>query len=271
MDNYFHMWQLPLILIFFFGWLVGGGYLFQRKLVDTTGDKKIKISKGVLISFLTGLVGVIAAAIAYKIGDSLIETEDGPSILGVILMVPTYLGMSYLVVYAMFKMTGRETLSVCVTPLLATILLAGGVGAACGIPAYYIQQDRLAQANHINKTMDNFRAILQTLRTRPNDLPASLDELVDQERVAPGVPKSPAKPNRAKGFFYYKPQRLGIDEGKELTLLMCDFKDTHESGHRVVMYLTGRCEPLGESAFREMLRKPENMAFAAALRNAEGK
>jgi hypothetical protein len=271
MDNYFHMWQLPLILIFFFGWLVGGGYLFQRKLVDKTGNKKIKISKGVLISFLTGLAGVIAAAIAYKIGDSLSGTEKGLSILGVILMVPTYLLMSYLVVYAMFKMTGRETLSVCVTPLLATVLLTGGVGAACGIPAYYIQRDRLAQAKLVEKTMDNFRIVFRALMTRPNDLPASLDELVDQKLVDPEVLKSPAKSNRAKGFFYYKPSRLGVNEGKEFALLICDFKDTHESGHRVVMYLTGRSEPLGESAFQEMLRKPENMAFAAALRNAEGK
>ena len=49
---------------------------------------------------------------------------------------------------------------------------------------------------------------------------------------------------------------------------ICDLKDNHK-GYRNVLYANLRAETLSEEEFQGLLNKPENKAFAEALRKAE--
>ncbi|MCD4823044.1 MAG: TMEM198/TM7SF3 family protein [Phycisphaerae bacterium] len=271
-NGYLHSWQLPLILIFFVGWLAGGGFLFQKTLARQTEDRRFTLGRGILVSFLSGTVGGIVAALFFYIGIKL-QGGTGGVILGAILGLVAFLPLAYMVVFAMFKISPGRILAACVLPLGATIVLAGIIGAVCGVPAYYIRIDQLAQSRIINQTMEDFQAIHYALFQDRSKMPDSLDALLTRKTFTdPNRLKSPADSTGKQGYFYHKPDRhpSSSDEAAQM-ILICDFSGVHKNGQRVVLYYSGKSEALAPGQFEDLLRQPINENFAQTLRKAEEK
>ena len=268
--DYFHLWQLPLLGILLFGWIIGGGYLFQRGMAShVTARRRNRFSRGVLVSFLSGTVGLVVAWIFYKIGSLLVRESFGlpVSLTGTALAVVGFLGISYLVVYAMHKLTLGGTLRLWLLPIGGTCILGLAVLASCAIPAYYIRRNDLQRMANIRAGLDNLVRIHHAIFAgSANQLPKSLRELVEKEQLLPEDLKNPADPSREVGFFYM-PRRLRStrEEGIE-ELIIASFPVANAG--RLVLYTHGEANYLGEESFQSLLARPENQEFAKALQKA---
>lgn len=275
-SDYIQLWQVPIIMLFVFGWLVGGGFAFHHYLSKYT-ERKVKLGKGILVSFLAGLTGVILGFLAYKVGQLLLPPpKDLDAIpiswLGLLLALVFYLLSSYLVVYAMFSLHAGEIFSASVPAIGGVVLLA----AVLFIPTGYFANRQVKEKRQQEKmqalTQQNMINIFSGLRRRPNDLPTRLEELLKLEGFDAAYLKSPANDTREIAFFYHRPKNglLRAEEGEEDKILLCDYKGNLQGGVRAVMFMNGKTVILLEEIFQGILNKPINEDFAKALRVAEG-
>ncbi len=266
----FQIWQLPVILLVIAGWVIGGGYLFQKTFSKLPNYKRMKLGKAIQISLLSGGVGWLTAGMVFGVFYKALEMPKT----GVIVAIPFFLIMAYLVVFSMFKESVGETLRASLLPLVSILLLAGIAGAACGIPSIMIRRAYVKEIKLQRITTQNLDYIYQFLRNRPSKLPKSMEEILELEGVDPEWLKSPANPSRKIGFFYFQPERLGRADAKSQKLLACDFADNFadypEQG-RAVLYTHGEPVFLPAASFESLLTKPENKEFAEALKKAEGR
>ncbi|NLF31419.1 MAG: hypothetical protein GX591_11115 [Planctomycetes bacterium] len=73
-------------------------------------------------------------------------------------------------------------------------------------------------------------------------------------------------------FFYTPPAWAGDPSPppEDTTIIACDLRRNHSDRTRNVLLCGSRVDRLGEDDFQALLTRPENAAFAAALRAAEG-
>ncbi len=99
-----------------------------------------------------------------------------------------------------------------------------------------------------------------------DEAPATLEALIEDGLMGEDILKCPAaESHRDSDYFYHPPAE---DAPKE-TLIACDYRNNHD-GHRNALDLDGTVYWVTEEAFQQLLDKPENAAFARALREAEG-
>jgi hypothetical protein len=271
-SDYLAIWQLPVMAIVLFGWLVGGGYLFQRTLSKATDNRRFKFAKGVQVSLLAGLAGVFSAFIMYLVGNNLIlpgEADMPVSIPGVILAVIALLVMSVLTVWAMFPLSFGQTARACALPIGSVFLLILVAGTGVGIPTYYTREANIRQADNINATIGQVNRIyLAMIRNGRDQPPASLQELVKLEYIEPETLISPANPD-GPGFFYHQPDVIEPPSPDSQKVLMCDFRDNFNGKGRTVLYHNSVIHFLPETSFQSLMMDPVNREFAKALQKAE--
>ena len=266
----FQIWQLPLVLVFIVAWLWGGGVLFRRSLSRLGEGKGVTLGKGVLVSFLAGLAGCIAAGAVFVVCRKALDA----SLISLLIAAPLFPIMAYLVVFAMFNHSPGQTLRAALLPLVAIILAAGVIGAACGIPAVHTRRAYRQEQRHIQTTQLRMDRLFQAMSLKPEKPPKTLQDLLEIPGVKPAWLKSPANDKREVGFFYLQPNHLSSPDDKtgRYKILACDFIDNFASypkPGRTVLYATGQAEFLPPSSFNSLLAKPENKAFAKALKQAE--
>lgn len=266
----FQVWQLPLVLVFIVAWLAGGGVLFRRSLSRLSAGKGITLGKGVLVSFLAGLAGCIAAGAVFVVCH---KALDRP-VVSLLIAAPIFPIMAYLIIFSMFNYSPSQTLRAALLPLVAIMLAAGAVGAACGIPAVYTRRAYLQEQKHIQTTRIRLDRLFQAMSLKPEKPPKTLQDLLEISGVEPAWLKSPANDKRKVGFFYLQPNHLSSpdDTAGRYKILACDFIDNfanYPKPGRTVLYATGRVEFLPSSSFNSLLAKPENKAFAKALKEAD--
>lgn len=100
--------------------------------------------------------------------------------------------------------------------------------------------------------------------------PPDLDTLMAHGSMPANVLKCPsADGGRQCDYFYLDiGPPMGVRD-PTAAIMACDYKGNHEDG-RNVLYVDGHVEWLTEAQFQAELASPENAAFAAALREAEG-
>lgn len=270
-------WMVLLILLVFFpGWLWGGGYLFRKSLLKHTQKKRVSLGRGILVSLLSGTTGAIAGGVIYLVGKTTWppppESTSPISVWGVALAVPTFFILAYLVVFSMSRMSAGKTLKACVLPLLSTIILSGIIGTVCGLAVDSSIKKKVHQTRLIIHTMENFREIHRAIaRKDPTDPPATLKGLVGVKDFDPKFIENPVNPS-GRGYFYVSTplfRRNRVDEKRKI--LACDFREDSVRDRRIVLFNDGRVEDFGEQAFQGLLRNPENKEFGELLRKAEGK
>ncbi|MFW6154970.1 MAG: hypothetical protein ACOC95_07135 [Planctomycetota bacterium] len=111
--------------------------------------------------------------------------------------------------------------------------------------------------------------------------PPDLGALVAAGHLTPAELECPARtPPGGVDYFYIQPPPLppGTTSGLSTapaaitTVLTCDYRANHTKGTpgRNVLFADGHVESLDEPDFQHLLARPENAAFAVALRAAEG-
>lgn len=273
-SDYLAVWQLPVMAIVLFGWLVGGGYLFQLTLSKATENRRFKFAKGVQVSLLAGMAGGLSAFIMYLVGNNLIHSGGGGipiSIPGVILAVIALLGMSVLTVWAMFPLSLSQTARAAILPIGGVFLLIVLAGVGVGIPTYYTRQANIQQAQNINATIEQFDRIYRAMIRKGRDQPpASLKELVDLEYIEPETLISPTNP-QGPGFFYHQPEVIEPPSADSQKVLMCDYRQNFSGMGRTVLYHNSVIHFLPETTFQGLMMEPVNREFAKALQQAESK
>ena len=97
--------------------------------------------------------------------------------------------------------------------------------------------------------------------------PPDTDALMSLELGMPGVFKCPcAESGRACDYFYLPAGAAA--EGT--TIIACDYRGNHPDGSRSVLTHMGTVRLLTQAQFQAELALAENVAFAAALKKAEG-
>jgi hypothetical protein len=270
--DYFQVWQLPVILVLIVGWLVGGGYLFLLGLRNVTESKRVKFGRGILLSFLSGLIGAMAGVALLWLGQVLLPpTGKFPiSKWGVGMASLGYLFMGYFIVFAMNKLSAKETLRLSAPPLLATLI---GGGIILGTCAWFAHKSVIIDRRYEGykgETMIRLDRIYRTIERRgPSKPPENLQVLVEEKLVQEDAIKSPAKP-KGPGFFYV-PSPLDLRRTEEnKKILACDYRANFGDRGRTVLFTDGSLRFYQPSGFARLLRDPDNQAFAEALKQAEG-
>jgi len=108
-------------------------------------------------------------------------------------------------------------------------------------------------------------AVQRYMREHDETPPPSLQPLVDDGRL---WPERNACPSAESGWGYFI-HFAGLTD-PESGMVVCDLKGNH-GDHRNVLYGNSSLRTMDEDAFQAELVKPENAAFAAELREFEGK
>lgn len=271
LGDYLHVWQLPLFAVFFFGWLVVGGYLIQNRFAKATDNRRYKFGRGVLVSFLAGSGGAMAGGALGMVGNTIFEADKHPiSLAAVILMLVGFVFFSLLIIFAMHHLSFKQTASAAAPAVGFIILLAALVGGISYFPAHASRQDQLQRARMINKTIQQMKTIHNALLQHGGgNPPESLQVLVEKELIEKEDIQSPPRPD-GPGFFYYPPEKItysGNDD--ELELIVVDYAGNQPGGERVVLYSHGMIQSLGPGQFDAIVSRPENRQFREALQRAE--
>jgi prepilin-type processing-associated H-X9-DG protein len=99
-----------------------------------------------------------------------------------------------------------------------------------------------------------------------NEYPQNLDLLI-KNGESPKLFKCPSSDvHREFDYFYLAPAK----DAPATTFVACDFRNNHKGEVRNVLFMDGHASIMKEPAFQQALTNPENAAFAAALKKAEG-
>jgi hypothetical protein len=109
---------------------------------------------------------------------------------------------------------------------------------------------------------------VQQYKAHNNDAyPPNLEALVGAGSVQQPMLQCPAAATHRPCDYFYLPPAAGAPGNM---LIACDFTGNHPLG-RCTLLANGMGTFLDEASFQQTLAKPENAAFAAALRQAEGR
>ncbi len=265
--DFLFVWHLPMFLVLAVGWLVGGAWLLLRSLRKSKYQRRIRLPRCILIFLLAGLGGGASGLVFFYLVNNIGEAiGTNLKYLGVIVATVMFLGVAYLVIYAMLELSMKAALRVAAIPLVAQFVLMGVIGTAGGVPAFYMRYAKLRRntcelhLNYILSALDEYQQRHEE-RPAPNLKVLSEKNFMEAKRL-----ECPGAPEREVGFFYYSSRLVGPDEPGQL--LVCDFRGNHSGGRNVIMtngvilWNTGR-------QFQSLLEEEENKEFAVALRAAE--
>jgi hypothetical protein len=280
-SDYLQVWEayelFPTILVCLAAWLLGGGYLFQKILGPRTQRRKYPLSRGVLISLLSGMGGGISFIALYFIANAIAPNESDPYSLpinwfGVIVGAIGYFISAGLVVISMHKIPIVEIIKGSVLPLLLPVLI-GILILGSSFYLFSYTRVQVVRKQNLQKydtylAMDKIYKALNSKKFQTGRVATSLEELVTENYLQPEDLRSPANP-KGRGFFYNGNSTTTDSSSREL--LLCDYKENFKGQGRIVLYCNGFPEFLTEIGFQTCLEKPENRSFAAALEMAERK
>jgi len=261
---------ITILLVFVAGWLYGCAYLLRGALRKATGQRRLGLPRCVLAMLLSGSAGIFAGGVLFM----LIKTigtafKVDLTIPAALLAVPAIASVAYLVLAVMFPLSWKEMLHVSARPFAGMLALLIFLGAAGGIPTYYLGQRVFRQERCRLRLRRIHAALLQYERKHAGTPAPTLQALVDENILTPRSLACPSATERAIGYFYLPGPSLPRETSTN-TLLACDFRDNHGRAGRAILLANGDVMRRDEEGCQEYLALPENAAFAAALRQADG-
>jgi len=261
---------IVLLLAFLAGWLYGGGRLLHGALRKATGQRRLSLGRCVLAMLLSGAAGVFAGGVLFKLISAIGNTVEVNLIIpAAIVALVALVSLAYLVLAVMFPLSWKQMLQVSARPfagMLALVILLGIVG---GIPAYFMGQRVFKEDSCRARLRLIHQALVRYERKYASRQAPTLQALSDEGLIRKAHLVCPAAEERAIGYFYLPGESVPNDKPTN-TLRACDLRDNHGPGSRGVLLANGDVMRPDEEAFEELLALPENAAFAAALREAEG-
>jgi len=272
--EYLHIWQLPIFLVFAAGWIFGGGWLLHRAFRKCGYEKRLSVRKCFVCSLLAGGAGGASAMIVFFLFRAIgTAAHVKLTAVGVILAAAVMAVIAVLVLYAMFEMPMRRMVATAAVPVAAVMVLAAALAAAAGLPAYRIRKRQIQRGRQISLSLRNLARINQAIRLYQSAFrtpPDSLTRLVEKGYIDADVLRPPGSDDQSTRYFYLPapPMPAGQETRK---IQACTSVLTGGGVPRVVLLANGNCSVYDEQNFQLLLDLPENAAFAAGLRAAEGK
>lgn len=261
-------WQIPFLLTFLVGWILGGAFLLRWSLRRLAPQPKLTFRNFILICFLAGLAGfALGGIVVFLVTAIAQQTNADLRITAAMCGAAFAVAGAYLTVYAMLDMPLRRVLKVGTPPLAGIFLLTLAVGMSCILPAIGIRRE-MRQMTECIKNMPLLNRAIVRYETNNGRPPASLEELRDdpgmQSLVEPEWLVCPAHNAR---LFYFPVRSIPIRTSTQ-KLRMCDFKANHPRG-RNWLYANGVTQQGLEKDFQNILQRPENAEFRKALEAVE--
>jgi hypothetical protein len=268
-------WQIPLLLIALAGWLLGGPWLLKLALSRQGLLGKFKFPNLMLHMLLAGLAGgAVGAAVFFliiAIGQAGNATLTIPA---AIAALPAALVTAYLILYAMLDLPLAKAMSAGTLPLVAVIALGAAMIVACALPADAARQEERNQAL-CRKQLTAINGQIVGVKMLSGQVPPSLEYLLEKGALAPKDLLCPSCPGLKIAYFYFPPQKIDTQTARSretsFELRLCDFADNHKRTGRNILTSDGQAQWIKEPDFQALLTKPENIAFAKALAEAEKK
>ena len=267
--DYIFWWHLPVVLVIIAAWIFVGGAILRRRMRRRVSRREAAPARCVWVATLAGLGGAVAAAVVLFLVLALVERITVATLwlpLGAASL--TFLLVSYLVLYAFYDLPARRVAGGFAAAFAPAIVLAAALGVPSAWYAYTVRQATLSRIFCLRRLGEIYEAIrLRSFRS-PDRPAARLEDLLSGEGSTPVKITCPAREDRAVGYFFL-PAPLKPSDANTQRVLACDFQDNHGGEGRSVLFTTGRAEWYDERAFQDLLKLPENRAFAEALRQAD--
>ena len=275
-SDLFEVWQLiPLAIILVVG-VFGGGSLFFVGWRFIVKGKRATYWRAIGVY----VVAVICGGLAGGLVSGLLAAAPGPGFV----ILGTLLGMGggVLVTWAMISWLAKLSFGKAILawlPTLGTAILVLPILMTILLPSLNKARDlakeavSLANLNGIGRAIQLYEANPRLHRGQENGFPSDLQALVGpagglspKHLKAPGMERN----GRTCDYFYLRPP-AGFDdpEFNIEALMACAFSDCHRRNVRLVLYRNASVRRLTAEEFDAELAKPENAAFAAALRAEE--
>lgn len=273
--NYLHLeWQLPIIIVFLVGWIVGGGWLLRKLILRRDRMANASMERCALTSVLAGSAGAMCGVIGAYITDTILKaTEVEMMPLTICVGATCALFVMFIVVFAMFDFSAATTAKVMILPILFIMVLGAVTATAAGLPAYYIHQNEAKRETSKKKLWQIRYSIVDDFQRKFGRPPKDLGELVEQKMIDQNLLDSPFMPEGQIGYFYLPSQLTQKGNDSDNRLLVCDLHTANVNGQagRCAAMVSNACRWFTADEFDKYLTMPENQEFAAALKAAEAK
>ena len=270
---YAYGWMLLPLAVLVVGWLLGGGYLLQRRLHKLLDQRRPpRLGDCVLSIFLAGAAGLFSAATVLFLFYAVAVQLEAKwlAIPGSLISLMALLALSFLVIFARHGLTLRQSLAVATPPILAVLGLTIVLGVPTGTLSYWLNQREKARNESIARLLRIYSAIEDSYERRFSQTPKTLQAIADTGDIDARYLASPNSPDRAIGYFYF-PRRIrsvpSSDRGEQI--IACEFADCTAGAGRVALLLNRECHWYSPEQFQALLDKPDNVEFAKALHKAE--
>jgi len=179
--------------------------------------------------------------------------------------------VAWLVIRAMFEISfGKAILAW--LPTLPVGLVVTGIVVAVLLPAL-MQAQQMINRTVCMSNLNTIGSYIMSYRSQNDDeWPEDLKSMVGRIHLdldpkvftCPCLRSSNRPAGRTCDYFYFPPR-----SGGNQTIVACDFGGNHGDGFRNVLRADGSVVLMSPVMFQAEQVKPENAAFAAALRQAE--
>lgn len=267
--DWISVWQVPVVALLIGGWVFYGGRVLQKQVAGVASRKEASSGRCRTAAVMSCLAGIFCAGIGIVMGKLLGESLGIRWFyLGLPLGILAFLGVSFLTIYASFHLPvgplSTMWLKAFVPVLIVTVIAA--------IPSFWISYNNNQRVISLGESQRDLFAIYKelaspTMRRYP---PESLEKLLEQERFEARSVRARRNPDRKIGYFYLPATVIAIGE-PTTRLLACDWADNQASGERAILYVNGQVDVADPQEFQELLKDPNNVAFAEALTTAEKK
>lgn len=270
LQPYLFLWQLPIIALYLLAWTFAGSYLLHRVAHKLLPERRKRIRHGrcTLVMLLVGATMTVSGLVAMLLVSLLSKTVDySLTIPATVTGVVTAVAMGALCLHATFHFTIRQTARALLVSVGPLVLLAGVIATPTAGLAWHIRQRDLRRNISLSNLM-RIRDALATYEQQELAPPPTLATLTRTNYISNIYLTAPVAPERRIGYFYVPGKWPSAAAGPD-TIRICTFVSDIEDG-RATLTGDGRCVWRDPDELAFMLARPENAAFAAALRNTEG-
>ncbi|KKK60545.1 hypothetical protein LCGC14_3023300 [marine sediment metagenome] len=159
-----------------------------------------------------------------------------------------------------------------VAGILLALLLGGAAQTATVVGLIRLAREAKQTAqrtvSQVN-LMSLGRGVVMYAADNDGQPPPSLQHLIDQGMLVEGMLQSSDSEGGRPDLFYSCPTPLADISNPMATVIACSYEDIHPGG-RTVLFADGHVTWESDSSFETIAADPQNAAFAAALKEAEG-
>jgi hypothetical protein len=265
--------QIPLLLAFLVGWLIGGAYLLQKaaRKYPQRELRTISMGKCAVAMFITGLLALLAGVMVMAIGVLFYQETESKVLIGVFAVIAliVMVMMGVLSINMQLRCSLKDSWTIGQRPLFGTMALLIVVVVAGFLPA----RARVMSGARRNVVLQQMKRINGAMRTYANQIgwgyPDTLENLlILQEEINEKTLKHPLRPELDVAFFYWPPSIEAAQENPAQAILAVSYAGKGNDGRAVMLY-GGKIDWLSDAECKALLAEPVNEAFARELAKAE--